>query len=114
MRQQRSGPKSTRGNGLEWIPRRAKDQLRAFTGLSRLPSARPEIVAGGCSGHSHRLFLDNQYDEAKDSRYKFHGEDLVVDKKSELFLDGATLDFIDGLEQLAQLTVSDARCPAVA
>ena len=60
---------------------------------------RVKIVAGGCSGHSHRLFLDNQYDEAKDSRYKFHGEDVVVDKKSELFLDGATLDFIDGLEQ---------------
>jgi len=60
---------------------------------------RVKIVAGGCSGHSHRLYLDSQYDEAKDSRYKFHGEDLVVDKKSELFLEGATLDFIDGLEQ---------------
>src|SRR5437762_12111594 len=60
---------------------------------------RVKIVAGGCSGHSHKLFLDSQYDEAKDSRYKFHGEDVVVDKKSELFLDGATLDFIDGLEQ---------------
>lgn len=60
---------------------------------------RVKIVAGGCSGHSHRLFLDNQFDEAKDSRYKFHGEDVVVDKKSELFLENATLDFIDGLEQ---------------
>ena len=60
---------------------------------------RVKIVAGGCSGHSHRLFLDNQFDEAKDSKYNFHGEDLVVDKKSELFLENATLDFIDGLEQ---------------
>jgi len=60
---------------------------------------RVKIVAGGFSGHSHRLFLDSQYDEAKDSRYKFHGEDVVVDKKSELFLENATLDFIDGLEQ---------------
>lgn len=60
---------------------------------------RVKIVAGGCSGHSHRLFLDNQFDEAKDSKYNFHGENLVVDKKSELFLEGATLDFIDGLEQ---------------
>src|SRR3712207_8487759 len=31
--------------------------------------------------------------------FRSHGEDLVVDKKSELFLEGATLDFIDGLEQ---------------
>ena len=60
---------------------------------------RVKIVAGGCSGHSHRLFLDNQFDETKDSKYNFHGENLVVDKKSELFLEGATLDFIDGLEQ---------------
>ena len=60
---------------------------------------RVKLVAGGCSGHEHRLFLDNQYDEAKDSRYSCHGEDVVVDKKSELYLEGATLDFIDGLEQ---------------
>jgi iron-sulfur cluster assembly protein len=60
---------------------------------------RVKLVAGGCSGHEHRLFLDDQYDENKDSRYKFHGEDLVVDKKSELYLEGATLNFIDGLEQ---------------
>ena len=60
---------------------------------------RVKLVAGGCSGHEHRLFLDNQYDDAKDSRYSFHGEDVVVDKKSELYLEGATLDFIEGLEQ---------------
>src|SRR5205809_7881125 len=60
---------------------------------------RVKIVAGGCSGHSHRLFLSNQYDDTKDTRYNFHSEDLVVDKKSEQFLEGATLDFIDSLEQ---------------
>jgi iron-sulfur cluster assembly accessory protein len=60
---------------------------------------RVKLVAGGCSGHEHRLFLDNQYDETKDSKYNFFGEDVVVDKKSELYLEGATLDFIDGLEQ---------------
>src|SRR5882724_7788226 len=37
-----AGPKSTRGNDRKWIPRSAKDQLRVFTGLSRLPSAWPE------------------------------------------------------------------------
>ena len=38
-------------------------------------------------------------DEAKDSKYDFYGEPVVVDKKSELYLEGAKLDFIDGLEQ---------------
>ena len=60
---------------------------------------RVKLVAGGCSGHEHRLFLDNQYDESKDSKYDFYGEPIVVDKKSELYLEGAKLDFIDGLEQ---------------
>ncbi len=60
---------------------------------------RVKIVAGGCSGFEHRLTLDNTYDETKDTRLQFHGEDLVVDKKSELYLEGATLNFVDGLEQ---------------
>jgi iron-sulfur cluster assembly protein len=60
---------------------------------------RVKLIAGGCSGHEHRLFLDNKYDEGQDSKYNFHGEDVVVDKKSELYLEGATLDFIEGLEQ---------------
>jgi len=60
---------------------------------------RVKLIAGGCSGHEHRLMLANDYDEAKDSRYDFYGEPVVVDKKSELFLEGATLDYIQGLEQ---------------
>jgi iron-sulfur cluster assembly accessory protein len=60
---------------------------------------RVKIVAGGCSGFEHRLTLDNSYDEAKDSRYDFYGESLVVDKKSELYLEGATLNFVEQLDQ---------------
>jgi iron-sulfur cluster assembly accessory protein len=60
---------------------------------------RVKLVAGGCSGHEHRLFLDKEYDEERDTRLNFYGEDLVVDKKSELYLEGATLNFVDGLEQ---------------
>ena len=60
---------------------------------------RVRLTAGGCSGHSHSLTLDKDYDEGKDSKFNFYGQDLVVDKKSELYLENATLDFIDGLEQ---------------
>ena len=60
---------------------------------------RVRITAGGCSGHSYSLTLDKTFDEKADSRYEFHGQDIVVDKKSELYLEGATLNFIDGLEQ---------------
>lgn len=60
---------------------------------------RVRLMAGGCSGHSPKLTIDKEYDEAKDSRYTFFGVDLVVDKKSELYLEGAKIDFVDGLER---------------
>jgi iron-sulfur cluster assembly protein len=60
---------------------------------------RVRITAGGCSGHSYSLTLDRNFDEKADSKYNYHGVDLVVDKKSELYLEGAVLNFIEGLEQ---------------
>ncbi|ADB17634.1 iron-sulfur cluster assembly accessory protein [Pirellula staleyi DSM 6068] len=59
---------------------------------------RVKIVAGGCSGHTPSLTLDKNFDEMKDSKYNYFGVDLVVDKKSELYLDDATVNFINGLE----------------
>ena len=32
---------------------------------------RVKLVAGGCSGHEHRLFLDSTYDEEKDTQARF-------------------------------------------
>ena len=34
-----------------------------------------------------------------DSKYNMHGIDLVVDKKSSLYLDGATVDWYEGLDR---------------
>ncbi|MGV3607768.1 MAG: HesB/IscA family protein [Planctomycetaceae bacterium] len=60
---------------------------------------RVKITAGGCSGHSYSLTLDEKYDDKADSKYDFHGQSIVVDKKSELYLDEATLNFIETLDQ---------------
>lgn len=60
---------------------------------------RVRLVAGGCSGHSSKLTIEKDFDETKDSKYNFYGVDVVVDKKSELYLEDAKLDFVDGLEQ---------------
>lgn len=60
---------------------------------------RVKITAGGCSGHSYALTLDEKYDDKSDSRYDFHGQSLVVDKKSELYLEEATLNFVENLDQ---------------
>ena len=60
---------------------------------------RVGIAAGGCSGFSYRLTFDSNFDETKDSKTEQHGVAVVVDKKSELLLDGATVDYYEGLEQ---------------
>ena len=60
---------------------------------------RVKLMAGGCSGHEPKLTIDDQFDEKADSRYEYFGQTVVVDKKSELYLDDAVVNFIDGLER---------------
>ncbi len=60
---------------------------------------RVGVVGGGCSGFQYRFQFDDKYDPQKDHLYEQHGLKLVVDKKSELFLDGLTIDFYEGLDR---------------
>ena len=57
------------------------------------------VSGGGCSGFSYRIAFDKAFDKEADSKYPCHGVDVVVDKKSSLYLDGTTVDFYDGLEK---------------
>lgn len=57
------------------------------------------VTGGGCSGFSYSLGFDKSFDEKADSKYNFHGLDVVVDKKSLLYLDGTTVDFYEGIER---------------
>ena len=60
---------------------------------------RVGIAAGGCSGFQYSLTFDESWDEAKDHMTEQHGVQMVVDKRSDLHLDGTTLDFYTGLEK---------------
>src|SRR3989304_674052 len=60
---------------------------------------RVGVTGGGCSGFSYSLGFDKAFDERADSKYQLHGLDVVVDKKSALYLDGTTVDFYEGLEK---------------
>lgn len=57
------------------------------------------VAGGGCSGFSYTLAFDDSFDEAKDSKYQQHGVEVVVDKKSALYLDGTTVDWYHTLEK---------------
>jgi iron-sulfur cluster assembly protein len=60
---------------------------------------RVGVVGGGCSGFQYSLGFDQNYDAKMDSKYDCHGVNLVVDKKSALYLDGTKVDFYEGLEK---------------
>jgi iron-sulfur cluster assembly protein len=60
---------------------------------------RIAVAGGGCSGFQYRLGFDDDADTAKDHVSEQHGLKVAVDKKSDLYLDGTTVDFYDGLDR---------------
>src|SRR5262245_11517833 len=60
---------------------------------------RMRVVGGGCSGFQHKLDLDKEVNPKLDEVYEFHGIPLVVDKRSLMYLDNATVDFHDDLNR---------------
>lgn len=51
------------------------------------------VRGGGCSGFEYTINLSHEYDEQKDTLYHQHGVDVIVDKKSALYLDGTIVDY---------------------
>ncbi len=63
-------------------------------GLALRVAVRP----GGCSGYSYEMFFDT--DIAEDDEVAEFGQvKVVVDPSSSMLLDGASLDYKDGLEE---------------
>ena len=54
---------------------------------------RLRVVGGGCSGFQHKLDLDPQVNPKIDEVFELNGVEVVVDKKSLLFLNGTVLDY---------------------
>ena len=57
------------------------------------------VAGGGCSGFNYTLNFDDAFDEKADSKYESHGVEVIVDKKSALYLDGTTVDWYESLEK---------------
>ena len=67
--------------------------------LDQATVLRVGVAGGGCSGFQYSLGFDTAWDPKADSKTQLHGVDVVVDKKSDLFLDGTTLDFHEGIDK---------------
>ena len=60
---------------------------------------RVRVQGGGCSGFQNKLDLDAKFDEKTDQKFEFHGIEVVIDKRSMLYLNGAVVDFHDDLNK---------------
>jgi iron-sulfur cluster assembly protein len=58
---------------------------------------RVAVVPGGCSGLTYDLGWDTTLQDS-DSVDVFDGIKIVMDRKSQLYLEGTELDFTDGLD----------------
>jgi len=74
---------------------RVKDEQKLEDGMF----LRIGVAGGGCSGFNYTLGFDNNFDAKLDAKYSFHGVDVVVDKKSSLYLDGTTVDWYESIER---------------
>jgi len=59
---------------------------------------RVAVRPGGCSGFSYDMFFDSDV-AGDDVIVDYNGVKVVVDPSSAQLLDGATLDYKDGLQQ---------------
>ncbi len=57
---------------------------------------RVAVRPGGCSGFSYEMYFDTDK-AADDVTVEHHGVNVVVDPSSAMLLEGATLDYKDGL-----------------
>jgi iron-sulfur cluster assembly accessory protein len=69
-----------------------QQQQPAPTGL------RVAVVGGGCSGFSYHMAFENQVNQESDNVYNFDGLQVLVDQMSEMYLEGVSIDYIDGLD----------------
>jgi iron-sulfur cluster assembly accessory protein len=67
------------------------DQPEDYVGL------RIQVEGGGCSGFSYRMGFDKAFDEDADQLFEFDGLKVFVDRSSLLHIDGAEVDYVDGL-----------------
>ena len=73
------------------------DQVAA--GETRGLHLRMRVVGGGCSGFQHKLDLDPVVNPKLDEVFEMHGVEVVIDKRSLLYLGGVTVDFHDDLNK---------------
>ena len=81
------------------LTKKAEDKVKEI--LSEQPEPyvglRIQVVGGGCSGFSYRMGFDKNFNDQSDQVFEFDGLKVFIDKQSLLYMDGAEVDYVDGL-----------------
>ena len=77
----------------------AAAEVKKYTEENEEKYLRIGVSGGGCSGFQYSLEMSNDYNEEQDTLSTQHEVDVVVDKKSALFLEGTTLDYYSDISK---------------
>ena len=66
-------------------------------GIAGEAGLRVFVVGGGCSGFSYRMGFDKNFNDQSDTVFEFDGLKIFIDKASLLYMEGAEVDYVDGL-----------------
>jgi iron-sulfur cluster assembly protein len=81
--------------------RRIVDEQRAagVLGPEERVYLRVSVKGGGCSGFQNKLDLDPNFNAKSDELFEVNGVGVVADRKSLLYIGGATVDFHNELNK---------------
>jgi iron-sulfur cluster assembly accessory protein len=81
------------------LTKKAEDKVKEI--LSEQPETyaglRIQVVGGGCSGFSYRMGFDKNFNDQSDQLFEFDGLKVFIDRQSLLYMDGAEVDYVEGL-----------------
>ena len=83
------------------LTERAAGKVKAMMAMEPVGTAevlRVAIRGGGCGGFEYALGFDRGATEG-DSQIEFHGVTVVVDPASAPYLKGATVDFVESIQE---------------
>jgi iron-sulfur cluster assembly protein len=60
---------------------------------------RVRVVGGGCSGFQYKLTMDEEANEKLDELYEINEVSVIIDKRSMMYINGATIDYLDDMNE---------------
>ncbi|HEY2380392.1 MAG TPA: iron-sulfur cluster insertion protein ErpA [Terriglobia bacterium] len=81
------------------LTKKAEEKVREIMSEQPEPYAglRIQVVGGGCSGFQYRMGFDKNFNDQSDAVFEFEGLKVFVDKQSLLYMEGAEVDYVEGL-----------------